>query len=46
MAQRVWDWIVCLWYRVTYCPRHGHLFKMDMPGQCFNCGAGRKIKIN
>jgi hypothetical protein len=35
------DPFVHLWYRVTYCSRHGHLYKMDMPDWCVNCAKPR-----
>lgn len=37
MAGGVKDRLVMLWYRLTYCRRHGHYKVYE--GQCLNCGA-------
>lgn len=38
------DILTMWWYRFTYCPRFGHLYKMDMQDYCLNCGKRRKYR--
>jgi hypothetical protein len=33
------DWLIALWYRLTYCSKHGHVYKCC--DYCLNCGRAR-----
>ena len=44
MAERWRDFMVALWYRLTYCTRYGHrwpAFGSEMDDYCLNCGKDR-----
>lgn len=40
MMRRLHDYFILLWYRLTYCRRHGHTYNLMYSDYCKICGGG------